>query len=327
MSGRVGSIRSRRIMFRTSWLVLACTCLHTATAWAVDPARLISQYAHTAWRVQDGFFRGSPYTFVQTTTVICGSAPIPAWCDTTACASCPGTPRRNGQLPNYRGDTTAGGPRRQPVDSHVRRPESVEGSPTDQLSGWARRSRDDPRGPPRNHLVRTPRSRMPTAESSARWRSHNIACLGHGRRRPDVRRRQRLGRGSTTAISGFGGDKTLLHWSPDLPVRVSTKRAAEQRRHSPASRQSPRRRMGRSGSASAKPGPGLGLQRLVEGRLESFRTPQLDGSTLSVSTLYLDREGSLWIGTLDRGLYRVLRRRSRAFRSAGAACPAISWSR
>jgi signal transduction histidine kinase len=55
----------------------------------------------------------------------------------------------------------------------------------------------------------------------------------------------------------------------------------------------------------SKPGPDLGLQRLVDGRLEAFRTSQLDGSTLSVSALYLDREGSLWIGTLDRGLYRV----------------------
>jgi hypothetical protein len=31
-----------------------------ATAWAVDPNRQITQYAHTAWRIQDGFFNDVP---------------------------------------------------------------------------------------------------------------------------------------------------------------------------------------------------------------------------------------------------------------------------
>jgi ligand-binding sensor domain-containing protein len=35
-------------------------------AWAVDPDKHISQYAHAAWRVQDGFFKGSPGRMVQT---------------------------------------------------------------------------------------------------------------------------------------------------------------------------------------------------------------------------------------------------------------------
>jgi signal transduction histidine kinase/ligand-binding sensor domain-containing protein len=38
-----------------------------ATAWAVDPNRQITQYAHTAWRIQDGFFNGEPSAIAQTT--------------------------------------------------------------------------------------------------------------------------------------------------------------------------------------------------------------------------------------------------------------------
>ena len=38
-----------------------------ATAWAVDPNRQITQYAHTAWRIQDGFFNGIPTAVTQTT--------------------------------------------------------------------------------------------------------------------------------------------------------------------------------------------------------------------------------------------------------------------
>src|SRR5277367_841924 len=37
-----------------------------STAWAVDPHTLISQYGHTAWRIQDGFLSG-PGSITQTT--------------------------------------------------------------------------------------------------------------------------------------------------------------------------------------------------------------------------------------------------------------------
>src|SRR6266850_2917560 len=38
-----------------------------SSGWAVDPTRHISQYAHTAWRIQDGVFNGSPLAVTQTT--------------------------------------------------------------------------------------------------------------------------------------------------------------------------------------------------------------------------------------------------------------------
>ncbi len=41
----------------------ACLC---SPAFAVNPDRLISQYGHTAWRVQNGFFDGAPTSIAQT---------------------------------------------------------------------------------------------------------------------------------------------------------------------------------------------------------------------------------------------------------------------
>jgi ligand-binding sensor domain-containing protein len=38
-----------------------------ATAWAVDPSKQMTQYAHTAWRIQDGFFNHVPTAVTQTT--------------------------------------------------------------------------------------------------------------------------------------------------------------------------------------------------------------------------------------------------------------------
>ena len=38
-----------------------------SSGWGIDPNKLISQYAHTAWRTQDGAFSGSPIVITQTT--------------------------------------------------------------------------------------------------------------------------------------------------------------------------------------------------------------------------------------------------------------------
>jgi ligand-binding sensor domain-containing protein/two-component sensor histidine kinase len=54
-----------------------------------------------------------------------------------------------------------------------------------------------------------------------------------------------------------------------------------------------------------KGGPGLGLVRLVQGRWEPFLSPELDGSTISVSSMLEDKNGSLWVGTEERGLFRI----------------------
>ena len=66
----------------------------------------------------------------------------------------------------------------------------------------------------------------------------------------------------------------------------------------------------------ALPGPGLGLQRFVGGVWTPFHTPELDGSTLAVYALLLDREHSLWIGTQRDGIYRISGGRVDRFSSA-----------
>jgi hypothetical protein len=40
--------------------------LLVSTAGALDPKNHITQYAHAAWRVQDGFFSGVPNAIAQT---------------------------------------------------------------------------------------------------------------------------------------------------------------------------------------------------------------------------------------------------------------------
>src|SRR6266481_6303230 len=52
-------------------------------------------------------------------------------------------------------------------------------------------------------------------------------------------------------------------------------------------------------------GKGGGLQQIVQGAWKPFVTPEFDGSTLKVTALLLDRDSSLWVGTLNQGIYRI----------------------
>jgi PAS domain S-box-containing protein len=63
-------------------------------------------------------------------------------------------------------------------------------------------------------------------------------------------------------------------------------------------------------------GRGVGLERFVQGSWKPFRQPDLDGSKLAIASLLEDRDRALWIGTWDRGIYRVRGSRVDHFGSA-----------
>ena len=51
---------------RCRFFCLLLFLVAVSSVWAVDPSRHISQYAHTAWRVQDGVFGGAANAITQT---------------------------------------------------------------------------------------------------------------------------------------------------------------------------------------------------------------------------------------------------------------------
>ena len=52
-------------------------------------------------------------------------------------------------------------------------------------------------------------------------------------------------------------------------------------------------------------GPGQGLARFEHGSVRSFVTPTFDGSKFGVFALHFDREGNLWVGSDNDGIFRV----------------------
>lgn len=52
-------------------------------------------------------------------------------------------------------------------------------------------------------------------------------------------------------------------------------------------------------------GKGGGLQQLSNGTWKPFVIPGFDGSSLKVTSLLLDQDSSLWVGTLNQGIYRI----------------------
>jgi signal transduction histidine kinase/ligand-binding sensor domain-containing protein len=65
-----------------------------------------------------------------------------------------------------------------------------------------------------------------------------------------------------------------------------------------------------------KAGQGLGLQHLKEGVWKPFVSSDFDSSKLAVTALLLDRDGALWIGTRDQGVYKIHGHRVDHYRSA-----------
>lgn len=52
-------------------------------------------------------------------------------------------------------------------------------------------------------------------------------------------------------------------------------------------------------------GPGLGLQHFTDGEWRSLINGDIDTSTWQVNALLFDRHGTLWVGTANRGIYRI----------------------
>jgi signal transduction histidine kinase/streptogramin lyase len=274
----------------------------TSSLRGLDPDRHLSQYAHTAWRLQDGALSGSPHAIVQTTDGYVWIGTVAGLVRFDGVRFTAWTPPAGEQLPSSKIASLLG---------------AHDGSlwigTTEGLSRWSN-------GRLNNYLNRQGvitsiiedhngsvwivRLRAPdTAGSLCHVIGNELRCYGtaDGIVTPAG--------SSAVTEDAFGSlwvgyDTGLLRWKPGTSTM-----------YNPSGLKLNAGMDGVTGIV-ARPdgslwvgmdlsGSGLGLEQIVNGKWKPFVTPELNGSTLEVLTLFLDREGALWIGTLKQGIYRI----------------------
>ena len=266
---------------------------------ALAPTSHISQYGHSVWRVQDGYFGGRPTAITQTTDgyiwirtsdgvfrfdgvqFVRWSAHSGEELASTWVSSMLGA--RDGSL--WIGTETG--------LAHL-----VNGRLTLYEKGWV----SSPRIEDRDGKIWFLRVRDDDwSHPLCQVLQGEVHCYGN----EDVFRPQVIAQDASGNL-WVGGSRDLVRWRP------GSSRASEAYR--PKALQSNAGYDGVAAITSSAdgslwvgitvPGKGGGLQRLKDGILKPFLAPKLNGETLSVTALCSDHQENLWVGTLH-GLYKI----------------------
>ena len=291
-------------MLRGVWLVVLLTGSFAASAQADDPVRHLSQYAHTAWRVQDGSLSSPPTAIAQTSDGYLwigtsagllrfdgvrfapwtSSSTVPATSSSSVYSLRGGRDGslwigtgsnlarlKDGQLFNY---TTGLGRINAIVED-------------DHGSIWIVRSRvrvSDGRGP----LCQVSGAELRCYGSSDGIPAANATALVAG---PDGA----LWLGNSNSVVRWRPGSSGLYLPPQLQSSVGLSGVGALAMASNSA----------VWVGMTQSGPGLGLQQIEQGALRPVAVSGFDGANVAVSTLFVDREKYLWIGTQDDGIYRL----------------------
>jgi ligand-binding sensor domain-containing protein len=323
------SLPTRRTVFPFSLLLLfLCFFFMAKPGFSLNPDSHISQYGHTAWRIQDGYFGGKVRKITQTTDGY-------IWIGTEA-----GLFRFDGVRFVPWSSLTA-----EPLSSayiialRAARDGSLWIGTDDGLAHWvdqqlitylkgdyvpdifedekgeiwvARNKAGDP-SDPLCHVV-----------------DQAIRCFGSDDGVPPFDAKP-LAQDSSGNL-WVGGDTKLLSW------RLGPSRAwlGPSRIYSPKALQSGAgtgggvRALAVAADGSLWVGMQLagqgGLQHIVDGALKSFDAPGLSGETLGVNALLNDRQNSLWVGTTSQGIYRIRGKDVDHFRSTDGLSSDSVWT-
>jgi signal transduction histidine kinase/ligand-binding sensor domain-containing protein len=113
----------------------------------------------------------------------------------------------------------------------------------------------------------------------------------------------------------LGADLGMIHWQAGRTSTIYPAALSESRGMGGVTG-IVRNRRGELWVGMAHPGREGGLQRLVNGKLQPLITATLDSSALSIFTLYLDSQDALWVGTWEQGLLRIHGDRVERFRAS-----------
>jgi signal transduction histidine kinase/ligand-binding sensor domain-containing protein len=293
---------------RWEFLCLLLFLFAVNCVWAVDPSRQISQYGHTAWRIQDGVFSGMPNAITQTTDGYLWIGTRGGLVRFDGVRFVPWTPPEGTHLPSSSVASLLGARDgslwigmegglshwdKQHLTNYLIRPERISSIIEDRDGTvWFTRVRGNDADGGLCQIIGT-----------------GMRCYGKADGLPGANGAVALVE-DTLGNLWIGSDTAVVRWKPgSSSTRTWGLKSVE----------------GMDGVEGLAANPdgsvwagialaGLGLQQLVQGAWKPFVTPELDGSTLVVRTLFRDRENALWIGS-NQGIYRILGRKVDHFHS------------
>ena len=280
-------------------LVLLAVLLCVTSAWAVDPNRHITQYAHTAWRVQDGIEVGTTVTQTLDGYLWFGTSNGLLRFDGVTFVPYdlpPITPPLRGF--NYllgAGDGSLWIGTRDGL-ARLKDGKLQWFSDPAQHSGISAILEDS------EGIIWLTRYRAPSGEGPlCRVQGNGLHCFGKA---DGIPVKYGLGLARDSEGNLWFGSSALCRWRPGS---VSTYLSEISKR--------PDGGHGVVDVAAGPPGtiwattevaaPGAGVLFSSGGKWASYVIPGFDGSKVVSNTLFMDREHSLWIGTEMDGLYRV----------------------
>jgi PAS domain S-box-containing protein len=281
-------LRSLLICLLSLWLMLSA-------AQALDPNKRLTQYAHSAWRIQDGFLPNTPFWISQTKDGY-------LWV-----GGGDGALRFDGVRFTPWSAPTASAPIFHPVDvragefwiatrselGHVRDNVVISHYDVPGISSI----RKDSNGSVWVLSAANP-DRILCQATDAK-----IRCFGKAE-------------GITIHVpssfipdgkGGFwiGGDTSLLHWKMGATPEVYSFQQLQSNVGQIGVHSLLEDSDGSLWVGIMAAGPGLGLERFRNGVLTPVALPNFDGSKLSVDTMIEDSDKSLWIATYGNGVYRI----------------------
>ncbi len=270
---------------------------------ALNPGSRISQYGHTVWRVQDGALSGSPTAFAQTSDGY-------IWIGTQS-----GLYRFDGL--NFLAWSPPDGQRYPSGIASISflyaaKDGSLWIGAAAGLAHWANEKFTSISAPnakvdaitgDRDGKIWITRSHMRTFTGPiCRVLADSEQCYG------ESAGIQTASAGSiATDLQGrfwIGANGTLIEWQGKLIGEYLLPGASV----SDASRVIEGVAVDAQGTVWAgvdQTGPGDGLLRFSNGRWSSYAAPNFNGAKVPVSTLFIDRDHCLWVGTVNQGIYRI----------------------
>jgi len=268
---------------------------------ALDPDRRISQYAHTAWRVRDGALPGAPYAITQTTDGYLWIGTIGGLIRFDGVRFVPWLPPAGKQLPSSNISALLGardGSLWIGTDAGLSRWKGGDLINYLDPVGYINDIQED-----RNETLWISRSNLNDDKGSlCEVVGTRLRCHGKSDGVPSL-----VGGPLLCDVGGnlwIGGSSTLTRWKPGSSSRYAIK-GLESGGDFPGVQALAHAPDGSLLVGMTRPGPTLGLQEFVDGVWKPFVVPGLDGRSLVIDALFLDREKALWIGTSAEGLYRV----------------------